>query len=380
MALLCCLLVNNGQIRLEDLSYDLRTENLLSASSAIISSFTRQNHNDIGIRLSTQLLQYYITPENMQVTGHVAATLASHFPKSDAEVRGILKLCIDAIERGSFRIFDACESLCFARSQYYKRTQNFGSMVGWLLRGIDCASRLSVEGREDENSYQTELTHSMTFRQLTRTCYDMASSLLVALCKNDSDEDVSQLVQMAEFCKDVQCVIMEDKLVDWISADPSVALFIHVSNIGWGIIEKNDKQISNSIINCLQERPDLNGSMKAIAPPRLYGYFLTLAYDLLSAESGNAIGDVTDSFGVHDIQVLFCCLEYYCNGHKYGHLNTSIIREDITLDKMRVAFGKGLMRASVSQNSMLRDAKRQSRKEQQLDLPVNLEQLLGMSM
>ena len=174
-------------------------------------------------------------------------------------------------------------------------------------------------------------------------------------------------------------------MADVISVDPSVSLLTNVSNIGRGIIENNDKQVAKSIIYCLQERNDLDGSMIAIASPNIYGYFLTLAYDALNSKNEIAIGDIThssESFNVDDIQVLFCCLEYYCNGHKYGHTNTSTIREDITLDQMRACLGKGLMRAFVAQNAILRKEKVETRKkeDQQTELPVNLEQLLGMSM
>lgn len=384
MALLCCVLVDNGQIHLSDLSYDLRTENLLSASSAIISSFTMQNHTDIGIRLSTKLLQHYITPENMQVTGHVAAILSSHCPKSDAEVKGLLKMCVDAVERGSVRILDACESLCLTRSQFYKGTQSFGSMVSWLLKGIECASRFRAEERDDE--IRTDLTRSLNYRQLTRVCYDMASSLLAALCKKDSDsvEDVAQLVHMVEHCKDTQNVIIDDNMADIITADPSVSLFIQVSNIGRGIIEKNNKQVAKSIINCIEERNDLDGSIVAIASPGLYGYFLTLAYDILNAQSGSSIGDILHSsepFDVNDMQILFSCLECHCNGYRYRHANISNIREDISLDEVRVTFGNGLMRAFIAQNASLREEKLQAKKsEKQSELSVNLDQLLGMSL
>ena len=140
-----------------------------------------QNHNNIGIRLSTKLLQPHITPENMQVTSHVAAMLNRHWPKTDAEVRGLLAICMDAVERGSFRMLDACESLCFSRSLFYTRKGGaLESAAYWLLRGIECATKLGADKREENGGVgiRTDVTRSMCYRRLTKLCVDMSTDLL----------------------------------------------------------------------------------------------------------------------------------------------------------------------------------------------------------
>jgi hypothetical protein len=353
----------------------------LSASSAIISSFAIQNHTDVGIRLATKLLQTYITPENMQITSHVADMLSRHWPKSDAEVQGLLTTCIDGVERGSFRMLDACESLSFTRYLFHKQKATLESSVYWLLRGIECASKLGADGNEDE--LRTDITRSMCFRQLTRTCVDMSSEVLQALLKNTSISSTSipQLLHMIKEVKDVQGVIMDDDISDLIASDPSVSLLVCVADIAWNIFERNDKEVANAIIHCLEERKDMDGSVIILSSPGLYGYFLSLAYDILSAENG-PVGDLTDlsvSFDVHGMQVLLSCFHCHCNADKYGSSSINNLRDGITFDKMRVALGKGLMRAFIAQNSQVGKGKTVSNAKK-VEPTVNMDQLLGPSM
>lgn len=383
-ALLCSLLVDNGQIKLSDLSYDIHTEKLLSASSAILSSFTIENHNDIGMRVSTKLLQSHITPENLQVTSHVATMLNKHWPKTDAEVKGLLEICLDAVERGSFRMLDACESLCFSRSICHKKKHAFDASVHWLLRGVECATKLGANQREND-TIRTDVTRSMCYRHLTKLCVDLSSELLTSLSidSETNEEDISRLLQIIKQVKKVQVVLLEDEISELILADPSVSLLNHVSDIGWNRVEKNDKVVAKSIVHCLEERKDLDGSVITLSYPGFYGLFLSLAFDILSEEDKpfGEITDVTVSFDVYGMQVLFCCLDCYCKAEKYGAQTTFALRADITLEKMRVALGRGLMRAFVAQNALM--SKEGTMIETQntcADSTINLDRLLGPSM
>jgi len=395
-ALLCNLLVENGQIQLSDLSYDIQTEKLLAASSAILSSFAMQNHNDVGIRLSTKLLQPFIRPENMQVTSHVAEMISTHWPKSDAEVKGLLSICLDAVKRGSLRMEDACESLTFSRALFYFRQNKFELYAFWLLRGVECSVQIGVEGRENASLRTKNVVRSMCFRQFTKLCADMTLDVLKKLVEYsslDDEIDASVLLQRMKQAKILQGIIVEDDISELVVLDPSVSLFLYVADIAWhSLLERDDLKVAAKIVSCLEKRVDLDGSVLIPAYPGLYGYFLSLAFDILSTDDKN-IGDIDSessvSFDVHGIQVLFCCFDRYCNYEKYGYdVNAtsveswSSLRHQITPHDMRTALGKGLMRAFVAQNANIGTQKSSSivAKGSYADSSVNLDQLLGPSM
>ncbi len=332
----------------------------------------------------------------MHITAHVADILAQHWPKSDAEVRGLLTIAIDAVRRGSFRILDSCESLCFARHLYYRRLGKLEPSIFWLLRGVECSTKLGVDVDDDDDVKEDEIpsdvviTRSMCFRQLTRLCVHMSTELLQALLQSSSTtkEDVSLLFHVIKQTKDVQSVITDDEIADLVVLDPSVSLFIHVTDIGWNIFQRNDKDAAKAIIHCLEERRDLDGSMIILSYPEFYGCFLSLAFDILTTEDG-PIGENNDassaSFDVYGMQVLFCCLDRYCNAEKYGTCtlknngSRKLLRDDINIENMRVAFGKGLMRAFVTQNAQIGRMKSKSMSRKKYSA-VNPDQLLGMSM
>jgi len=386
-ALLCGLLVENGQIQLADLSYDILTEKFLSASSAIIASFAMQHNNNVGIDLSTKLLQPYITPENMHITAHVADILCQHWPQNDGEVLGLLKIITDAVQRGSYRMLDACESLCFSRYLSYRRLGKVESSIHWLLRGVECASKLGVDDEEDD--IRSDVTRSMCYRQLTRLCVDMCSELLQALLKlknsSTTKEDASVLFNVIKQTKKAQDVIGDDEIVDLVVLDPSISLFVHVTDIGWNILQRNDKAAAKAIIHCLEERRDMDGSMITLSCPAFYGCFLSLAFDILTAEEATVCetNEASVSFDVNGMQVLFCCLDCYCNAEKYGTFSNTTTRNllcnEITVENMRVALGKGLMRAFMAQNAQIGKVKLNPTSTKQASV-LNIDQFLEMSM
>ena len=327
----------------------------------------------------------------MQITAHVSEMISRHFPKSDAEVQGLLSTCIEAVERGSIRMLDACESLCFSRCLFHQRKGVLGKSIYWLLRGVECASKLMSDGNED--NLRTDLTNALCYRHLTRMCADMSTELLDGLSKNSSSSSssssdnkgsISHLLHMIKQVKDVQGVIVDDEVSVLVTSDPSIALFLHVADIGWNILERNDKENAKAIIYCLEERLDVDGSVIILSPPGFYGYFLSLAFNVLSDEEG-PIGEITDSsvaFDVNGMNVLFCCFERHSNPDRYGELSKGS-EANIDFDTMRMALGKGLMRAFVSENAKMGKKKKESsssRYNKRNNSSVDLEQYLGLSM
>lgn len=334
------------------------------------------------MRLSTKLLQPHITPENLQITAHVAAILNRHWPKTDAEARALLEICTDPIERGSFRILDACESLCFARFLFYTQGRKLDQSVDWLLRGIHCATKLGSEERG--NGIRTDVSRSMCYRHLTKLCVNMTSEIL----KMSSRFRITatnlnpELLQVIKTVKAVQDNIVEDELSDLILADPSVALFNHVANISRNLLESNNKAVAKDIIMCLEEQKDIDGSMVTLSYPGLYGLLLSLAFDILNVED-QSFGGITEaavSFDVYGLQVLLCCFHHYSNAENYDDQLTYNLRDDISMEKMRFALGKGLMRAFVAQNALLGKEGKSDVDDVNDDSSLNMDQLLGASM
>lgn len=325
------------------------------------------------MKLATKLLQPYITPENMQITAHVSSLLNSHWPKTDAEVRGLLDVCMDAVERGSSRMLDACESLCFSRSLFHKRNGTLDLSVYWLLRGIECA--MSLGANERKEGVRTGITCSMCYRHLTKLCVNLSTVLLTSFSRNTATPEI-QLQIMKQF-ETIHVVIVEDERSDLLLADPSVCLFSSVSIIGQNILDQNEKEVANAIVHCLEERKDVDGSLISLSPRGFHGLFLSLAYDILNDDE--SCGKTT-SFDVYGMQVLFSCLNSYCNGVKFGTAACYALRDDITLEMMRIALGKGLMRAFVAQNARLGQQESDESKTDEIAPDVNMDRLLGPTM
>merc|ERR1712038_995348 len=269
-------------------------------------------------------------------------------------------IIMDAVHRGSYRMLDACESLCSGRYSSFRRLGKVEASIHWLLRGVECYSELGVDGDEDE--IRSDVTRSMCYRELTRLCVDMASELLHALLKSRSSSTSAKdhtplLLNVIKQTKEAQGVISDDEIADLVVLDPSISLFSHVTDIGWNILKRNNKEAAKAIIHCLEERRDMDGSMISLSCPEFHGCFLSLAFDILLAEDDLSCesNETFASFDVNGMQVLFCCLDCYCNADRYGSFSTAarriLLRSDITVDNLRLALGKGLMRAFVEQNA-----------------------------
>lgn len=357
-ALLCNLLVESGKIELSQLSFDIETELFLSASSAILSSFAMQNHNDVGVKLATHLLRPHVIPENTRVTAFVAETLSRHWPKSDAETKSLLESCKDSVSRGNRRILDACDSLAFSRSMHYVQTGDVEKSVSFLMRGIEMAS---IFGSEiDGNPYTRSFLRTICFRRLTLMCSNSTNYILKQIydCFTAPIEeiDVTVLTEPLRAGRIIVDAVAGCDAVDLVENDPSISLLKHVVELGLSLILGEKSEAANAIIGCLKDKKDADGSIIVLAHAGLYGYFLSSAFDILVAEDSNSnLASAISSFDLKGIQVLFCRFTQYCSKDKVyiNQASTSSLRPDITADKMREALGKGLMRAFISENAKM---------------------------
>jgi hypothetical protein len=385
-ALLCNLLVDSGRIELSQLSFDIETELFLSASAAILSSFSMQNHNEVGVRLSTRLLHPHVVPENIRVTATVAEMLCRHWPKSDAETMSLLESCRDSVSRGSRRILDACDYLGFSRSSYYEKLGDVEKSTTFLLRGIEYCSLFGSETNDGVSA--NAITGSMCFHRLISVCTTSTEFVLdqIFQCLSASGEiDVSVLTKPLQEGRIISDTIANDEgVLHLVERDPSVALLKHVIDLGLNLMLKETPNAANAVIACLQDRRDVDGSMITLAHSGLYGYLLSCAYDILTIEgTSESLAFAKSSFDTKGMQVLLCRYTQYCTKEKVqihkGH--TSSLRSDITPDKMREALGKGLMRAFIAQNAKVSQAEvHLERANDDANTEQSLAQLLGPSL
>jgi hypothetical protein len=357
-ALLCNLLVENGKIELSQLSFDIETELFLSASSAILSSFAMQNHNDVGVRLSTHLLQPHVIPENNRVTAFVAETLCRYWPKSDAETKSLLESCKESVCRGSRRIVDACDSLAFTRSMHHVETRNVEKSVSLLIRGIEMASFFGLE--VENNAHTQYFLRTICFRQLTITCSNSTAFILKQIfdcfLAPIEEIDVAVLTEPLQSGRIIVDTVTECSVVHLIESDPSVLLLKYVVDLGLSLILGEKSKAANAIINCLEDKQSTDGSIIVLAHAGFYGYLLSSAFDILVAEDSNAnLASATSSFDLIGMQVLFSRFTQYCSEDKiyFNQESASTLRPDVTPYRMREALGKGLMRAFICENAKI---------------------------
>lgn len=398
-ALLCSLLVETGRIELSQQTFDIETELITAAASSILSSFSMQNQHDVGMALCTQFLKPHVIPENPIVTAYLAEVLSHHFPEADAEVIGLLEHCRDAVSRGSRRIFDACDSLVFSRGLQHEKRGDFPKAVTMIMRGLEFASHFGSEMIENDQDPQNQhfassYTRTICFRRLTSICANLATRILEltsACLFSANEEDSFCLTELLKESVHMKDIISSDDISRLVSFDPSICLFQYVVDVGWNFVHGDYHLAAMGIINCLKEQRDVDGSVIILANERLFGYLLSIAYKILTTEDETPLSKALASFDVQGMRVLFCRMtQYSSHEDDTGNTTTTDVRmsrlhEDITEESMRLALGKGLMRAFIVQNKKNAEKSRKGL-NQELDdshawkTPQGMDQLLGPSL
>ncbi|GFH56928.1 hypothetical protein CTEN210_13404 [Chaetoceros tenuissimus] len=376
-ALLCDLLVESGQIELSQLSYDIDTELNVNAASAILASFAKEHHYDVGVKLATQLLSPHVVPENPIITAYVADMLGRHYPTTDAECKALLEICQDAVERGSRRILEACDSLAFARSKHHETTNRYDKVIFNLVLGVEMAAGFGSAG-EDTLSYATAYLRTTCYRRITEICCDVSTSILKEIYKTFS-ASIGELdvVAMTNVCAKGKMIVnglSHGESSQLFDSDNSVELLKNVVNLGLSLAQSKNEDAAKAIINCLAAKDDDHASKIIPAHSNLYKYLLCSAFDILSAEdTGSSLSEAAASFDVGGMQILFT--RFMQLAQKFEQENFDL-RVDITATKMREALGKGLMRAFLGENAKI------AKKEDSVleSSEPNIELLLGPSL
>ena len=361
--------------------------------------------------MSTRLLLPHSTPDHVRVTSTLAETLGRHWPRTDAEARDLLSLCQDLILRGSVRVADACESVCYCRYQHHLSNGMAGGAAHWLLRGVEILSNVRAALQEAEGKapslVELELTGS-SGRRFVTICMETSRALLMELA-NPSDEGEA-LVHHHKIAKDMLEAIMEGDLAHLIRRDQAAALLQSMVDITDAAASGNYAIIAQKIVDCLDEKVDTegDGSVKILAPPSMHADLLSLALDVLekedsegdggsnlTQESSSSSSSTLSSFEVSGVQALmarFAQLTFnstmspkmMADASLGGKKASTLLAESSTKlpfkeQHMRKALCKGLMRAFVSENAK---RKKDASTVQRLDAGIGrkVELMLGPTM
>lgn len=382
-ALLCSLLVETGRIELSQQTFDIETELIVSAASSILASFSMQNQEGVGVALCTQFLRPHAIPENPIVTAYLAEILSRHFPETDADVISLLQQCIDAVTRGSREILDACDSLVFSRSLHYEQRGELRKAVEMIVRGLEfsCSFGSEIQDMAVKQNYTNFYSYTTCFRRLTIICANLTARVLEQMshCLFGSDgnsEDESNILNDAlKESKGIIEIISSEDVSSLVSFAPSVSLLNYVVDFGWHFFHGDYNLAAASIVDCLKERKDIDGSVIILASREFYGYFLSFAYKILSMEeSSSVLSNPSASFDIQGMRVLYCRMTEFCTqdeeylgqSHtKSVNGSTSSVNKkknqlqcEISVESLRLALAKGLMRAFIVQNHQLADTQR----------------------
>ena len=347
----------------------LKTELLIGASSAIRSSLATEGYHDLGTRLAVRLLLPHIEIDSdLRITATLVDTLEHHSPKSDAEAKSLLLLCRKLIERKNVRVLDGCDSICLARYLHYIGEHIPGGAVHWLLTGIDLESLVLCEGPNRSGDWQRALASGVCYRRLVVYFTETSRSLIKTLLGEEKGASLlyARAKEMVAATKEESA--NNNNLTSFV---PAVKLLENVIVIAGAIVDGKEKSIvANSIVSCLEERPnDEDDGVVSSLARSLNWDLLRLAIEILDMDTKRVElqehkdkGDdrSISSFDVRGMGVLLSVFTIETKAQELKERNdtgiTSLEAEE-ELQRTRLILGEGLKRAFVTENSMKRAAK-----------------------
>jgi len=358
--------------------YD-NTEQLIEASSAIRSSLATEGFNDLGTRLAVRLLMPHIAIDSdLRITATLVNTLEHHSPKSDAEAKGLLSLCRKLVERRNVRVLDGCVSICLARYLYYIDQRIPGGAVHWLLVGMDLEALVLCGDRPD---WQRPLASGVCYRKLVEYFSTTSRLLLKMLLGEEKGASLfyDRAKEMVSATKDESSDTSH--LAQFV---PDVKLLEHIIIIAGAIVERKETTIvANSIISCLEEKPnDEDDGVVSSLARSLSWDFLRLAVAILEMDakraeskrySDRSADKPISSFDVRGMGILLSTITVETKAHELKEKSAEkpAHTEEKEVMRMRLVLAEGLKRAFVAENAMKREARRRSKKSDERILTVN---------
>lgn len=362
-ALLSHLLGDANLLKNPSETYDLDTELLTRASSAIQSSLASEGYHDLGTRLAVRLLLPHIEIDSdLRITATLAELLEHHSPKSDSEANGILSLCRKLIERKNVRILDGCSSICLARHLHYNRERVPGGAVHWLLTGMDLESLVLCDGIKRSGDWQRALASGVCYRRLLGYFTETSRSLLKMILGEEKGASLfyARAKEMVAATRDESS--NHNSLTSFI---PAVKLLENITIIAGAIVERKDNSIvANSIVALLEERSndEDDGAVSSLARS-LNWDLLRLGIAILDMDAkrvelqevGNKNNESTSSsFDMRGMGVLLSVFTVETKAQElkeHLEVDTSNFKQG-ELERSRLILGEGLKRAFVAENSM----------------------------
>lgn len=347
--------------------YNIDTELLIAASSAIRSSLATEGCFDLGTRLAVRLLLPHIEIDSdTRITANLVDALDHHSPKSDGEAKSILALCRNLIERKNIRVLDGCVSICRARYFYYIGKRTPGGAVHWLLVGINLESLMFCKGLKRSGDWQRALASGVCYRNLVTYFTETSRLLLKSLLGEMSGASLvyARAKEMVAETKEEA-----SNLNNLASFVPAVKLLENIILTAAAIVERKDNSIvANSIISCLEERPnDEDDGVVSCLAGSLNWDLMRLAIAVLDMDSERARTKDRDqssekaiaSFDVKGMAVLLSIFTIEAKAQNLkeqdGSEKTNIDEDE--LRRTRLTLAEGLKRAFVAENAMKRAAK-----------------------
>jgi hypothetical protein len=336
-----------------------KKECTIHAASAIWSSFAAEaesaaktpdaprDQRDVGARLVARLLLPFIqVGSDVRYTATLVNILEHHFPENDVEANNLLSFCQKLVERKNVRVLDGCDSICLSRYLHYKKNNNPGDAVRWLVKGIEMEALLLC-GLERTGAWQNFLFHGMCFRKLVADCFETAQSMLKYMIGDDEEGSASMMYDRAREMISAQ---ETSPLTPFV---PAVKILDHVAIMARATSERSEtKVIANCIVECLEERAndEDDGTVSSLAPPCMQWDLLRLATLMLERDAATGDMEVTASFDVKGMGVLLSAFTINVEYMKMENRIDTLPPERIY--KMRLALAEGLKRAYVAENAM----------------------------
>lgn len=319
----------------------------LEAGAFAITSSLANKSRDVGAKLAVRLLLPFAKPgsDYIRIVATLAETLERHAPGSDSEARNLLDLCRPLVERKSVRVLDGCVSLVLSRYRHYLEEQRPGGALHWLLVGIELESLVCLEEDGDLKNWQQIEAVSVCYRHLVTWCSSVAGSLLHGM--REEREGLGLTYQTAKAMVES---VREGPLEYYTSKLPEVKVLALILEIYDCMADGADWTIAaRNITWCLQEEANENddGVVASLSPRSMHWDLLQLGCRILEADEKSY--KPKSSFDVKGVQVLMEQLTIITASRELEGSKAKISVEQT--EKMKLALGRGLMRAFVSENA-----------------------------
>lgn len=334
----------------------------IHAAQAIRSSFAVEaedaagdarrptDFRDVGARVTVELLLPYIkVGSSLTFTAMLVDTLEHHFPGSDPEATKLLSLCEKLVERKNVRILDGCDSICLARYLHYKKSNEMGNAITWLIKGAELEALLYC-GPNRTGAWQTSLSTGVCFRRLVAEFSGTSLTMLRYLVGGEDDGSATDTYQKAKKMIESQ---QESSITPYLA---EVKVLGHVAAMAKAISEKLTVKmwtthVASNIVACLEEKCDDedSGTVSSLAPPCMQWDLLRLATLMLERDAAKGDMEATASFDVAGMGTLMSCFTMNVEGMKMTNQLDAVSSEN--LYKMRLALGEGLKRSFIAENA-----------------------------